>query len=160
MISRKEGWGGFLGSGVVKNLPASSGDEQHAGLIPGSGVGNGNPLQCSCLEKFHGQRSLAGYSPWVAKSWTQLHDWAHVCTHTQTHAQTHTCKEWGGGHWLAADKKLNCSDSHTCKLSSSGHAARLTPWGQLVRALEPEDRIHPALPGFISHRNNAIINGL
>ena len=22
--------------------------------------------------KFHGQRSLAGYSPWVAKSWTQL----------------------------------------------------------------------------------------
>ena len=37
------------------------------GLIPGSGtspgVGNGNPLQYSCLEKFHGQRSLAGYSP-------------------------------------------------------------------------------------------------
>ena len=23
-------------------------------------------------EKSHGQRSLAGYSPWVAKSWTQL----------------------------------------------------------------------------------------
>ena len=125
-----------------------------------SGEGNGNPLQCSCLEKFHGQRSLAGYSPWVAKSWTRLHDWAHACTHTQTHAQTHTCKEWGGGHWLAADKKLNCSDSHTRKLSSSGHAARLKPWGQLVRALEPEDRIHPALPGFISHRNNGIINGL
>ena len=34
-----------------KNLPASAGD---AGLIPGSGrspgEGNGNPLQCSCLE--------------------------------------------------------------------------------------------------------------
>ena len=33
---------------MVKNLPASAGD-----LIPGSGrypgVGNGNPLQCSCL---------------------------------------------------------------------------------------------------------------
>ena len=25
--------------------------------------GNGNPLQCSCLEKPHGQRSLVGYSP-------------------------------------------------------------------------------------------------
>ena len=24
---------------------------------------NGNPLQYSCLEKSHGQRSLAGYSP-------------------------------------------------------------------------------------------------
>ena len=39
---------------MVKNLPASSGDARHVGLIPGSvrssGVENGNPLQCSCLE--------------------------------------------------------------------------------------------------------------
>ena len=37
-------------------------------LIPGlgrsPGRGHGNPLQYSCLEKPHGQRSLAGYSPW------------------------------------------------------------------------------------------------
>ena len=37
------------------------------GSIPGSGRspggGHGNPLQCSCLENPHGQRSLAGYSP-------------------------------------------------------------------------------------------------
>ena len=26
----------------------------------------------SCLENPHGQRSLAGYSPWDHKSWTQL----------------------------------------------------------------------------------------
>ena len=35
------------------------------GSIPGlgrSGGGHGNPLQCSCLENPHGQRSLAGYS--------------------------------------------------------------------------------------------------
>ena len=42
---------GFSGSSVVKNLPANAGDE---GFIPGSGRfpggGNGNPLQCSCLE--------------------------------------------------------------------------------------------------------------
>ena len=25
-------------------------------------------------EEFHGQRSLAGYNPWVTKSWTQLSD--------------------------------------------------------------------------------------
>ena len=38
------------------------------GLIPGlgrsPGGGHGNPLQNSCLENPHGQRSLAGYIPW------------------------------------------------------------------------------------------------
>ena len=29
--------------------------------------GHGNPLQCSCLENPHGQRSLLGYSPWGHK---------------------------------------------------------------------------------------------
>ena len=29
--------------------------------------GYGNQLQCSCLENPHGQRSLAGYSPWACK---------------------------------------------------------------------------------------------
>ena len=50
---------------MVKNMPANVGD---AGWISGSGrssgEGNGNPLQYSCLEKLHGQRSLAGCSPW------------------------------------------------------------------------------------------------
>ena len=31
------------------------------------GGGHGNPLQCYCLENPHGQRNLAGYSPWVAE---------------------------------------------------------------------------------------------
>ena len=31
------------------------------------GGGNGNPLQYSCLEKSHGQRSPVGYSPWGRK---------------------------------------------------------------------------------------------
>ena len=39
---------------MVKNPPANAGDARDVGLIPGSGrspgVGNGNPLQCSCLE--------------------------------------------------------------------------------------------------------------
>ena len=39
---------------VVKNLLANAGDARDSGLIPGSGrspgVGNGNPLQYSCLE--------------------------------------------------------------------------------------------------------------
>ena len=56
---------------VVKNLPAKAGDIGDAGSIPGlgrsPGVGNGNLLQYSCLGKFHGQRSLVGYSPWGRK---------------------------------------------------------------------------------------------
>ena len=42
-----------------------------SGLIPGlgrsPGEGNGYPVQCSCLENPHGQRSLVGYSPWGHK---------------------------------------------------------------------------------------------
>ena len=34
------------------------------GLGRSPGGGHGNPLQCSCLENPHGQRSLAGLSPW------------------------------------------------------------------------------------------------
>ena len=41
------------------------------GLVPGLGrssrEGHGNPLQYSCRENPHGQRSLVGYSPWVCK---------------------------------------------------------------------------------------------
>ena len=41
------------------------------GSIPGlgrsPGGGHGNPLQYFCLENPHGQRSLAGYSPWGHK---------------------------------------------------------------------------------------------
>ena len=33
-------------------------------LTSGVGEGNGTPLQYSCLEKPHGQRSLVGCSPW------------------------------------------------------------------------------------------------
>ena len=39
---------------MVKNPPANAGDKRDTGSIPGSGrspgVGNGNPLQYSCLE--------------------------------------------------------------------------------------------------------------
>ena len=53
---------------VVKDLPATAGNVRDASSIPGSGRcpggGHGNPLQYSCLENPHGQRSLLGYSPW------------------------------------------------------------------------------------------------
>ena len=41
------------------------------GLIPGSGKfprgGHGSPLQYSCLENPHGQKSLVGHNPWGRK---------------------------------------------------------------------------------------------
>ena len=62
---------GFPGDSVVKSLLASAGDARDMGSIPRSGrslgVENGNLLQYSCLENPHGQRSLAGYSPWGHK---------------------------------------------------------------------------------------------
>ena len=56
----------FPGGPLVKNPLANVGDARDMGLIPGLGrwprVGNGNPLQYSCLENSR-QRSLVGYSP-------------------------------------------------------------------------------------------------
>ena len=50
---------------MVTNLPANAGDARDAGSIPeqgGSpGVGNGNPLQYSCLEN---SMDRGVYSPW------------------------------------------------------------------------------------------------
>ena len=63
---------------MVKNLPVEMGDSRDEGSIPGSerspGVGNGNPLQYSCLEK-----SMDSGLWWVAfhgatKSWVRSSD--------------------------------------------------------------------------------------
>ena len=51
---------------VVKNPTAKAGEARDVASIPQSGrspgEGHGNPLQDSCLENPHEQRSLAGYS--------------------------------------------------------------------------------------------------
>ena len=61
-------WMGFPGGSDSKESACNVGD---LSLIPGfgrsPGGGHGNPLQCSCLEKPHGQKSLVGYSPWGCK---------------------------------------------------------------------------------------------
>ena len=59
---------GFPGGSDGKESACNVGD---LGLIPGLGRFPGgrhdNPLQFSCLENPHGQRSLAGYSLWGHK---------------------------------------------------------------------------------------------
>ena len=50
-----------------KEFACNAGDTGDIGSISAlgrsPGIGNGNSLQYSCLEKFYGQRSLVGYSP-------------------------------------------------------------------------------------------------
>ena len=59
---------GFPGGSDSKESTCNVGD---LGSIPGLGRSpagrHGNPLQYSCLENPHGQRSLAGYSKWGLK---------------------------------------------------------------------------------------------
>ena len=63
-------------SPVLKNLPANAGDTGDLGSIPGSGrspgVGNGNPLQYSCLENSMDRGAWRATVQGVAKSWTCL----------------------------------------------------------------------------------------
>ena len=71
----------FPGGSAGKESTRNTGD---LGLIPelgrSPGGGHGNPLQYSCLENPHGQRSQAGDSPWdrresdVTKQSTDLID--------------------------------------------------------------------------------------
>ena len=72
---------------VVKNLP-TPGDARDTGSIPGlgrsPGVGNGNPLQCSCtldnpIDRGTWRATVHG----VAKSQTQLSTHTHTHTHSK-----------------------------------------------------------------------------
>ena len=68
---------GFPGGSDGKESTCNVGD---LGLIPGLGRGrHGNPVQYSCLENPHGQRSLVGYSPWGGK---ELNMTEQLRTHT------------------------------------------------------------------------------
>ena len=69
---------GFPGGTVVKNLPPNAGDTREAGSIPGLGrspsVGNGNPLQYSCLENSKDRGAWRATVHRVTKSQTRLSD--------------------------------------------------------------------------------------
>ena len=78
---------GFPGDTVLKNLPEIQ-DARDMDSIPASGralgIGNGDPLQHSCLEN-----SMDRGAHGVAKSQTQSSTHAHVHVHTHTHTHTH-----------------------------------------------------------------------
>ena len=72
---------------MVKNPPANSGDARDEGSIPGSGrspgVGNGNPLQYSCLEN---SMDRGAWQPAVHEVSTGL-------TQLSTHKQALVCEQ-------------------------------------------------------------------
>ena len=59
---------------VVKNLPTQAGDSRYMGSVPGlrrsSEVGNGNPLQYSCMENPMDREASQSTVHRVANSWT------------------------------------------------------------------------------------------
>ena len=65
---------GFPGGAVRKNPPANVGDAGDVGSISGSGrspgVGNGNPLQYSCLENSIDREARQDTIHEVTKTWT------------------------------------------------------------------------------------------
>ena len=64
------------GRAMVKNPAANVGDARDAGLIPElgryPGVGNGNPLQYSCLKNSMDRGAWQATVHGVANNWTQL----------------------------------------------------------------------------------------
>ena len=67
---------------MVNNLPANAGNREDMSLIPGMGKspggGNGNPLQCSCLENSMDREAWRAIVHSVTKGWTQLRNGAHM----------------------------------------------------------------------------------
>ena len=80
---------------VVKNPPANAGDARGVDLIPGSGRspegGKWQPIPKFLHGKFHGQRSLVGYSPWGHKKSDIIEVTEHSCTHSASSVQLLSC---------------------------------------------------------------------
>ena len=87
---------GSPGGTMVNNLPSNAGYTRDTDSIPGSGrspgVGNGNPLQYSCLENSMDRGVWQATVYGVAKNGIQLsmHVGAHAHTHTHTCTHTHS----------------------------------------------------------------------
>ena len=102
---------GFSGGPVVKNLPANTGGTRDSGSILRSGkspgVGNGNPLQHSCLENSMDRVSLAGYSPWGRKE-LDTTEQQHVHTHTHTPLTCQAPMQYCSlQHWTSTPRRIH-----------------------------------------------------
>ena len=134
---------------LVQNPTANAGDARDVDSIIGSGrspgVGNGNPLQYSCLENPMDRGSSWYTVCGIAKSWTQLSDWApgiYVC-----HAKINIQK------WVEFHYTNN-------KTSEKNSCVRGFPVGTVVKNLPDsagEARNEGLIPG--SGRSPGVGNG-
>ena len=111
---------GFPVNSTGKEFACNAGD---LGLIPGlersPGRGHGNPLQYSCLENPHGQRSLAGYSPWGHKE-------SDTAEQLSTAQHTDRCHRPCPG---SEQCHPVCTPPPYCPVWSGSTHSRLGPWG-------------------------------
>ena len=71
---------GFPGGSGSKESACSVGDpDSIPGLGKSHGEGNGNPLQYSCLENPMDRGAWQTIAHGVAKSWTCLNEYVHLC---------------------------------------------------------------------------------
>ena len=97
---------GFPGGSDSKESACKAG---HLALIPGlgrsPGGGHGNPLQYSCLDSPHGQRSLAGYSPWGHKQ-SDTSEQLSTAQHSSLHRNVGALEFWGQAVTLSLPGKI------------------------------------------------------
>ena len=106
---------------LKKKSLANSGDSGEVGLIPGlgrsPGGGKWQPTPVFLPQKFHGQRSLAGYSPWGRKEsyvtkWLSTHtvlSWG-IYSETQKGAKTWEQHSGGKSTGLYSQQRWNPAD--------------------------------------------------
>ena len=103
---------GFTGGSDGKESICNARD---LGSVPGlgrcPGGRHGNPLQYSCLENVHGQRSLAGYSPWGCKG-SDMTEWL------STHKVNNLSECHLANTWTSQDSNCGPSGSNASALSS------------------------------------------
>ena len=78
------------------------------------GGGHGKPLQYSCLENPHGQRSLVGYSPWVCKE-SDMTEQLSTAQHRDSNTSSLTSLSWQSGEGMGSNIKWRTiwENSHT-----------------------------------------------
>ena len=126
---------GSPGGTMVNNLPSNAGYTRDTGSIPGlgrsPGVGNGNPLQYSCLENSMDRGVWQATVYGVANKGTQLSmhmgTRAHAYTHTHTHTHTHFTHN-GQSHCFgqASGRQFSSSSGPPCS-----HATVPCGWSRL-----------------------------
>ena len=127
------------------------------GSIPGSGRSpgrrHGNPLQCSCLENRHGQRSMVGYSPWGCKESDtterlSTHTWSQKIETQELHSV------WRSSEWSNLHKQIHRTGNNCnwVSLQTAQIPSALFVWILTISLLEssPLPRAYQTLEAYMT----------